>query len=251
MVCPILPPLLGRNLSYELLFETVCLPRYRYVNRVSFSNEDGLADRCVFGTSGFQISSITEQILSLAMTTVAIIYTGVCAINWAESLDASFELNMFLSFYLIIITISTVGYGDVVPETDLGRVVIIIIVIVAVLVIPWKVSSLLQAIQQSKAGGGRFRAGGDRHVVLIGSFPYESSIMDSLGEFLAVDSFKKRTSIVILSPDPLDSRVLEQLRLPYYKSRVTILRGSVLVSAFFDDLCPLVLAFIQRISATC
>jgi len=66
------------------------------------------------------------------------------AIQWAENIWGE-PLTLFNSLYLMVVTVSTVGYGDITPQSVQGRMIIIAIIIAALYVIPLQISALADA----------------------------------------------------------------------------------------------------------
>jgi voltage-gated potassium channel len=49
------------------------------------------------------------------------------------------------AFYYVVVTLSTVGFGDIVPVTRLGRWVTVTSILAAIIVIPWQASKIVRA----------------------------------------------------------------------------------------------------------
>jgi voltage-gated potassium channel len=55
-------------------------------------------------------------------------------------------INFIQSFYFTIVTLLTVGYGDIMPATDMGRLLSMIIIFSTLLLVPTISSELLRQI---------------------------------------------------------------------------------------------------------
>lgn len=58
--------------------------------------------------------------------------------------------NLLDALYLIVISLSTVGYGDIVPKSALGRVVIMILIVGAIIIIPQELAKLIKIFSSSR-----------------------------------------------------------------------------------------------------
>jgi len=67
-------------------------------------------------------SSISFDIISLLATITCIIFTATCGVEHLDRDDKGIELlNLFDSFWFVMVTFSTVGYGDLSPENNIAR----------------------------------------------------------------------------------------------------------------------------------
>ncbi|GAB4529947.1 MAG: ion transporter [Pleurocapsa sp.] len=51
--------------------------------------------------------------------------------------------NFFDAFYFVVVTMTTVGYGDVTPLSEAGRAMTVLMIFTGVLFIPWQLSELI------------------------------------------------------------------------------------------------------------
>jgi len=95
---------------------------------------------------------VTFRVFLYLMTTAALVLAVEfpCQfVNTDSEVHCHSELQRFhLCIYFVVISISTVGYGDIVAVTDLGRMVMIVIVIGALTQVPIEMESWKQAKQQ-------------------------------------------------------------------------------------------------------
>ena len=63
-----------------------------------------------------------------------------CSIQHLQRASKGNQLTFFDSWYYIIVTFSTVGYGDISPDLWLSKLVVMLIICVAFAVIPIQVS---------------------------------------------------------------------------------------------------------------
>ena len=54
--------------------------------------------------------------------------------------------NFFDAFYFVVVTMTTVGYGDVTPLSEAGRVMTLMMILTGVLFIPWQLRELISEI---------------------------------------------------------------------------------------------------------
>ena len=56
------------------------------------------------------------------------------------------KTNIFDAVYYSVVTMSTVGFGDITPVSDAGRIVTITMIASAIILIPWQISVFLKRI---------------------------------------------------------------------------------------------------------
>ncbi|MGK7947456.1 MAG: ion transporter [Xenococcaceae cyanobacterium] len=54
--------------------------------------------------------------------------------------------NFFDAFYFVVVTMTTVGYGDVTPLSEIGRAMTLLMILTGVLFIPWQLSELIKHV---------------------------------------------------------------------------------------------------------
>ncbi|NOQ31348.1 MAG: potassium transporter TrkA [Helicobacteraceae bacterium] len=90
------------------------------------------------------------EFITLAIFVSAIIFLSGVLIYIMEANDPTSRINtLFSAFYWSLVTISTVGYGDIVPVTDGGQIVAMIIIIFGIGVISFSTSIIVSAFNEN------------------------------------------------------------------------------------------------------
>ncbi|GAB5360864.1 hypothetical protein AAMO2058_000664000 [Amorphochlora amoebiformis] len=92
------------------------------------------------------ISKFQLQQVRVIFTVLALIYAAAGFFATLEGPRTNIQTvtSFGESLYFIVITFSTVGYGDITPETDLGRYVISIFILITMVFVPIQVAELIQ-----------------------------------------------------------------------------------------------------------
>ncbi|PSN42880.1 Potassium channel subfamily T member 1, partial [Blattella germanica] len=115
------------------------------------------------------------------------------------------HLNLFQATYYVVVTFSTVGYGDFVPDIWPSQLYMVIMICVALIVLPTQFEQLAFTWMERQKLGGSYsshRAQSEKHVV---------------------DYY-----VVLLSPMELDTTMRMILQVPIWAQRVIYIQGSCL-----------------------
>lgn len=135
---------------------------------------------------------VKAKLIGLVAYFVAILYNGMAAFLYCETNFApktEQPHSVWDAFYFILITASTVGYGDITPKSYEGKVVVMLFIIVALSVVPGLIAGTIETLQLSRAGGGSYTqsrsAGGvvRQYLVMIGDFQSSKRVSDMLNGF--------------------------------------------------------------------
>ena len=93
-----------------------------------------------FGT----VSDNALRTLKLLLTVLVIFFVSAGAFYSAEH-PANPEIDAFGdAFYYVVVALSTVGFGDIVPATPAGRWITVAAILAAIVVIPWQASRIVR-----------------------------------------------------------------------------------------------------------
>jgi len=92
--------------------------------------------------------TITFVRIFLTLFSLVFIYAGL--IFQVESpVNQEHLKNFFDAFYFVVVTMTTVGYGDVTPISEAGKVMTLMMILTGVLFIPWQLRELVRQLQKN------------------------------------------------------------------------------------------------------
>lgn len=96
----------------------------------------------------FNISEtdVARKLYTIIISSIMLLYISTGVIMTIENHDADHERDFFVYFYFIVVTLSTVGYGDIYPTTDAGQMFITGIIILIIIMIPKQTNELLRLL---------------------------------------------------------------------------------------------------------
>ena len=103
--------------------------------------------------------------------------------------------------YCVWITIATVGYGDISPQSNIGRLSMMAMIAVAIIIIPKMTNELLETMAQSSIYVRQsYRPRPEHKHILITGDLRSTSIMEFFSELFHEDHENANLYVVILSP---------------------------------------------------
>ena len=110
----------------------------RYFQSAPWESNNGRADRII-------IARIIFTLFAIIFVYAGLIYEMEHAINPAT-------FRTFLdAFYFSVVTMTTVGYGDVTPVSDGGRLFTVLMILTGIALVPWQIGDLIQRLARSRA----------------------------------------------------------------------------------------------------
>jgi len=125
-------PVLGVNIGFLRALRVVRVLRfYRFTHDEEF----------FFGT----VETGTLRATKLLLTVLVIFFVGAGLFYSAESAVNPGVGNFGDAFYYMVIALTTVGFGDIIPQTELGRWITVGGVLAAIVLVPWQASKIVRA----------------------------------------------------------------------------------------------------------
>ncbi|KAJ3207429.1 GTPase-activating protein S23 [Entophlyctis luteolus] len=176
-------------------------------------------------TQSFNLSPVQGKLLVLLGALSSILYLGLCLFQYVEFRFGERVLSIFDCFYFVIVTLATVGYGDIAPSTHAGQAVVILLIVTALTVLPFLITEVLATMNEARNGkGGVYKRGNAEYFVVLGNFDNTHKLTDALDGLLHEHSTGEK--VVILARTPLTPQVHSVISSYKYSNRVTYLVGS-------------------------
>ncbi|XP_037912354.1 calcium-activated potassium channel slowpoke isoform X42 [Hermetia illucens] len=154
-------------------------------------------------SSSIRLAQLVSIFISVWLTAAGIIHLLE---NSGDPLDFNnpHQLSYWTCVYFLIVTMSTVGYGDVYCVTVLGRTFLVFFLLVGLAVFASWIPEITElAAQRSKYGGTYSKDVRRRHIVVCGHITYES-VSHFLKDFLHEDREDVDVEVVFLHRKPPD-----------------------------------------------
>ena len=94
--------------------------------------------------------SIVFVRIFLTLFTLIFVYAGLIY-QVEHQVNGDRLKNFFDAFYFVVVTMTTVGYGDVTPLSQAGRVMTLLMIFTGVLFIPWQLSELIGQVVKTSS----------------------------------------------------------------------------------------------------
>lgn len=151
-----------------------------------------LIDTCILSFIDQPFDPVKAKLIALVAYFIAILYNGMAAFLYCEAEFGDKDTTPHTvgdAIYFILITASTVGYGDITPKTFQAKVVVMVFIIVALSIVPGLIAGTIETLKSSRSGGGSYtqsRAANGvvkQYLVMIGDFQNAKRVGDMLSGF--------------------------------------------------------------------
>ncbi|XP_041970367.1 calcium-activated potassium channel slowpoke isoform X19 [Aricia agestis] len=154
-------------------------------------------------SSSIRLAQLVSIFISVWLTAAGIIHLLENSGDPLEFNNAQ-SLSYWTCVYFLIVTMSTVGYGDVFCHTVLGRTFLVFFLLVGLAMFASSIPEIIELVgSRSKYSGELKREHGKRHIVVCGHITYES-VSHFLKDFLHEDREDVDVEVVFLHRKPPD-----------------------------------------------
>ncbi|XP_014605562.1 calcium-activated potassium channel slowpoke isoform X36 [Polistes fuscatus] len=154
-------------------------------------------------SSSIRLAQLVSIFISVWLTAAGIIHLLENSGDPFEFINPQ-QLSYWTCVYFLIVTMSTVGYGDVYCQTVLGRTFLVFFLLVGLAIFASCIPEIIDLIgTRNKYGGTLKNERGRRHIVVCGHITYES-VSHFLKDFLHEDREDVDVEVVFLHRKPPD-----------------------------------------------
>jgi len=137
------------------------------------------------------------------------------------------DLEFFSSFYYLVVTFSTVGYGDIGPRSAWSQAVVILIIGIGLTIIPAEIGAFVDLMSQTSRYDGSFKRQRRQHVLVTGHVT-DKNIAEFLREFYHKDHGEPGVRTVILAPEEPNRDLVQLMEKPEYTHLVSYVKGTAI-----------------------
>jgi len=133
--------------------------------------------------ANFETSSISYSVARLVVNILAFFIISTAAVysvstqipsSFSNSYSEHDSLEFFTAFYFCIVTITTVGYGEILPVSTEAKALTVLMIVVGFSVIPHQISLLITATSLNRDYRGELRLHRHKkHILICGMVDYE------------------------------------------------------------------------------
>jgi len=216
------------QLSFMRIFRVLRVLRVlRLLKYVKMLKSDDESEMESSNTSGFRINKVKKQIISFIVSLVSTIFVSAGTVTILQTyIPNSFNvsnLTFIDAVYFVIVTSSTLGYGDIVPTNTISRMLVIILLIFLIYFFSEQIASIVSLLRISDNTEISFEF--EKHNIIIGDLSVDGikSFLDEFYDIFNFNSKIKNKPNTIIMLDEKNSKIKENLSLEPYENKVHFL----------------------------
>ncbi|CAD8212795.1 unnamed protein product [Paramecium octaurelia] len=140
------------------------------------------------------------------------------------------KCNFHEMIYFTIVTLSTVGYGDVIPQSEEGRVCVIVLIIIVLVVIPKQMNELIRLMGlQSVYARSFYKPNHEIPHIIICGYVSVASLKNFCNELFHQDHGGQDKNAIILKPSIPNTEMEDFLHNERYEMFLIYLQGNPMI----------------------
>ena len=177
-----------------------------FITAASYFVRSIVAGNVMLKTFKIVDSDVSRQIIRIVMTLCQLMFISAGVFMAAENLERGKDnrLKFHQWVYFVTVTLSTVGYGDISPNTELGKVLVIMMIVLTIAIIPRQTGELLRLLgMQSEYARAIYKSNSDvPHIIWTGQITFEA-LKNWWDDLFHEDHGIEAKTLIILQPgDP-------------------------------------------------
>ena len=184
-----------------------------------------------------QSSEVKRQIMMTVGTIFALLFISTGVVHTLNSTNyfninlpsGTTTLTFDETFYYMIITIFTIGYGDFFPTTDLARAIIGLLLIIEIIVMSQQTTKLGALMKNTSPYRSTYKTEPGKHIIVTGSFS-GTTLFRFLKELYHIDHGMQMKScrVLIVKDESPPREILALINHPVYEEALQYLEGNLI-----------------------
>ena len=170
---------------------------------------------------------VRKFLSQMALSIFTMILFDSAIMQYLELHEQDYEFHTWM--YFLVVSISTVGYGDISPISTLGRFCAMFFICFAIIFVPQQSNTLIEKMNRSSVYARSYykARGNTKHVLICGDL-HSTSLSEFFAELFHEDHENLNLHAVIMQPEDPSDEMYNILRDPIYSITVHYLDGSPL-----------------------